>query len=83
VVFINITVCIGSGCHVKGSRDIINILKEQIEEKDILLDLDLQACFCQERCTEGVVVKFNEEIITNVSKDNVLNILNDKIKKEG
>ena len=82
MVFINITVCIGSGCHVKGSRDIINILKEYIKKKDRTLNLDLEACFCQEHCTEGVVVKFDQDLVTNVSKDNILDILINRLEGE-
>jgi len=82
VEFIKITVCIGSGCHVKGSRDIINKLKSFISREDMSLKLDLQACFCQNRCTEGVVVKFNDDVLENVTRDNILNILKEKLNEE-
>ncbi|MDI3546845.1 MAG: hypothetical protein PWR10_497 [Halanaerobiales bacterium] len=76
---ITITVCIGSGCHVKGSRTIISILKDYREKHDLEMEIALKACFCQNRCTEGVVVKFDEEIVTGVSKDNVIEILEERL----
>lgn len=70
-----ITVCIGSGCHVKGSREIISILQDYIAENQSNIEIKLKACFCQGHCTEGVVVKFNEEIVTNITKDNIIDEL--------
>lgn len=72
--------CIGSGCHVKGSRNIIEILKDYIKKNESEIELNLEACFCQGHCTEGVVVKFNEEIVTGITKDNIIPVLEEKIK---
>lgn len=75
-----ITVCVGSGCHVKGSRMIINILQELINEYDgEKPEIDLEACFCQNRCTEGVVVKFDGEIVTGITKDNIEDVFKQKM----
>ena len=38
----NITVCIGSGCHVKGSRKIIAQLQQLIAEENLACDLELE-----------------------------------------
>ncbi|NPV81140.1 MAG: (2Fe-2S) ferredoxin domain-containing protein [Firmicutes bacterium] len=74
-----ITVCIGSGCHVKGSRGIIKILQDLIHESGKDAEIELEACFCQGRCTEGVVVKFGDEIVTGVNKDNIAELFHDKM----
>lgn len=78
---ITITVCIGSGCHVRGSRKIISILQNYIKENNLDLEIELKACFCQNHCTEGVVVIFDDEITTGVNKDNVISILEEKLLK--
>lgn len=78
---ITITVCIGSGCHVRGSRTIIKILQDYIKKENLDLEIELKACFCQDRCTEGVVVKFDEELVTGVNKDNVLDILEERLAR--
>ena len=75
-----ITVCIGSGCHVKGSRKIIAQLQRLIAEEKLFCDLELEACFCQERCTEGVVIRVNGEIITGVNIENVEAIIRNRLK---
>ncbi len=66
-----ITVCIGSGCHVKGSRRIIAILQTLIERYRLDGRIELEGCFCRERCTEGVVLTFDGAMVTGVTPDNV------------
>jgi NADH:ubiquinone oxidoreductase subunit E len=74
-----ITVCIGSGCHVKGARHIIAEIQRLMEEHKGYVELELEACFCQGRCTEGVVVKFDEEIVTGVNRDNIRELFEKKV----
>lgn len=66
-----ITVCIGSGCHVKGSRQIIEILQRLIAEAQLETKVELEACFCRNKCTEGVVVHIDGQVFTGVSPENV------------
>lgn len=67
----NIYVCVGSSCHLKGSYDIINLMKENIEKNGLTDKVKLSAAFCLGKCTaEGVSIKVNDEVISGVSKDN-------------
>lgn len=74
-----ITICIGSGCHVKGSRQIIEILQERIKAHQLNTQIELEGCFCQGKCTEGVIIKIDNQIVTGVSKENIVAIFNSKI----
>lgn len=74
-----ITVCIGSGCHVRGARNIIHILQQLITAAELPVNVELEACFCQGRCTEGVVVKFGDEVVTGCNKDNIAEIFAAKV----
>ena len=64
-------VCVGSSCHLKGSYDVIEKLKEVIKRNDVEDVVDLQASFCLGHCSEGVTVKADDEFLLNVNKDNV------------
>ncbi|MFW6035402.1 MAG: (2Fe-2S) ferredoxin domain-containing protein [Halothermotrichaceae bacterium] len=83
MALITITVCIGSGCHVKGSRKIINILKEYINTNNLAIELELKACFCQNHCTEGVVVQFEQKLVTKITKDNIIKRLERYLLERG
>lgn len=65
-----IYVCIGSSCHLKGSYDIITLMKEHIKEHHLEDKIEMKASFCLGKCTNGVSIKVDDEIITGVSKDN-------------
>ncbi|MEA4915059.1 MAG: (2Fe-2S) ferredoxin domain-containing protein [Christensenella sp.] len=52
----NITVCIGSSCHLKGSRDVVERLERLILERDLKDKIELRGSFCMGQCQTGVSV---------------------------
>jgi len=65
----NIYICVGSSCHIKGSYDIIQLMKEAIAEHQLEEKITLSAAFCLGRCTDGVSVKINDDIVCGVSRE--------------
>jgi len=65
----NIYICVGSSCHLKGSYDIIQLMKEAISEQHLEDQINLSAAFCLGHCTDGVSVKINDDIFCGVSKE--------------
>ena len=51
-----VTVCIGSSCHVKGSRQVVEQLQSLIAENNLGDKVELAGTFCLGRCQEGVCV---------------------------
>ena len=51
-----ITVCIGSSCHIKGSRHVVERLQQLIEENKIGDKAELGGTFCLGKCQQGVCV---------------------------
>ena len=66
----NIYICVGSSCHLKGSYDIIQLMKEAIALHKLEEKVILSAAFCLGHCTDGVSVKINDSMICGVSRDN-------------
>lgn len=58
---IRITVCIGSSCHIKGSRQVVEILQKLIAEHGVGDKVDLGGTFCMGKCQSGVCVTVNDE----------------------
>ena len=65
-----ICVCVGSSCHLKGSYDIINLMKAALEKYGLTDTVDLWAAFCLGKCTHGVSIKVDDEIVTGLNRDN-------------
>ncbi len=56
-----VTVCIGSSCHIKGSRQVVEQLQKLIAENNIGDKVDLGGTFCLGNCQKGVCVTVDEE----------------------
>lgn len=73
-----IKVCVGSACYVKGSHDVIEALQRLINESSLQDDVILKAAFCLGHCTEAVSVQI-ENTIFSVNKDSVKEFFNKEI----
>ena len=65
-----VTVCIGSSCHIKGSRQVVEELQRLIAANKLGDMVELSGTFCMGRCQEGVCVTADDEFFS-VSPDNV------------
>lgn len=75
-----ITVCIGSSCHIKGSRQVVERLQELIAQNKLEDKVELSGTFCLGRCQEGVCVtadgeffSLSPETVDDFFNKNVLN----------
>ena len=73
-----ITVCIGSSCHIKGSRQVVEQLQRLIAENDLADKVDLGGTFCMGKCQQGVCVTVDEEH-HSVSPETVVEFFNNEI----
>ena len=55
-----ITVCIGSSCHIKGSRQVVKTLQQLIAENDLGDKVELGGTFCMGNCQKGVCVSVDD-----------------------
>lgn len=67
---VKIKVCIGSSCHIKGSRQVVEELQYLISENNLKDVVELSGTFCMGRCQDGVCVTVNDEFCS-VSPANV------------
>ena len=61
---IKITVCIGSSCHIKGSRQVVEQLQYLIAKNNLNDKVELSGTFCRGKCQNGVCVKVNDELFS-------------------
>jgi NADH:ubiquinone oxidoreductase subunit E len=54
---LELCVCVGSSCHIKGSFNIIQTFQQLIEEKSLHDKINFKSSFCQKQCQyPGVAV---------------------------
>lgn len=56
-----ITICIGSSCHLKGSRPIVEEMQRLIARDHLGDEIELNGTFCMGNCQNGVCVTVDEE----------------------
>ncbi len=65
----NVVICIGSSCHLKGSREIVEQMQTLIEQHDLKNRVELSGTFCMGTCKNGVCVKVDEEVFSLSPQD--------------
>ena len=79
---IEVKICVGSSCHLKGAPDVVEEFKRIIQAKELEDKVKLKASFCQNNCTDGVNISVADNKISNVSGSDVENIVNKYILEE-
>lgn len=57
---VKITVCIGSSCHIKGSRQVVEQLQHLIAVNGLGEKVELGGTFCMGKCQLGVCVTVDD-----------------------
>ena len=74
-----VTVCIGSSCHIKGSRQVVERLQHLIAQEKLGDRVQLGGTFCMGKCQEGVCVTVDDRFFS-VSPDTVDGFFENEIK---
>ena len=79
----DIKVCIGSSCHLRGSYEVIEKLKKLIADHNLGEKVNLAASFCLGKCGTGVTVTGDGEFWDNVTPDTVEAVFTEKVLSRG
>ncbi len=77
-----VQVCIGSSCHKRGSYNVLNRLKELVQENGLDDQVSVGSAFCLNHCAEGVSVAIDEDIVTGIGMGNVDQLFEQMIKAQ-
>ena len=58
------TICIGSSCHLKGSRQIVEELQYLVKENNLEDKVELGSTFCMGNCVNGVNVTVDDKLFS-------------------
>lgn len=73
-----VTICIGSSCHLKGSRQVVEQLQRLVAQHDLADKVDLGGTFCLGECQKGVCVTVDGKFFS-VSPDTVKDFFDTQI----
>lgn len=72
---VQIKVCVGTSCYLRGARDVLRRLSEEIERLGVEATVDLHGAFCFERCDRGPNLVINGQEFDRVRQEDVPHIL--------
>ena len=73
-----ITICIGSSCHLKGSRQVVEKLQALIAENNLDEKVELSGTFCMGKCQSGVCCTIDDEFFS-LTPETAENFFDDEI----
>lgn len=73
-----VTVCIGSSCHIKGSRQVVEQLQQLIDKNNLGDKVEMGGTFCLGKCQQGVCVTVDDEF-HSVTPENVTDFFKNEI----
>lgn len=74
-----VEICIGSSCHLRGSREIIEIFDRLAKQNQINKQIDLCGSFCMGACSKGVTVRVDGESIYHVKPEDAEDFFQEEI----
>ena len=73
-----VTICIGSSCHLKGSRQVVEGLQALVSKHDLKDIVELEGTFCMGKCQTGVNVTV-DGLCFSVTPDSVEQFFNENV----
>lgn len=77
---VEVDVCFGTGCFLKGAQKLLRSLLAHIREKDLNKNVEIKASFCFEKCDRGPVVKIADEVIEQATFEKVREKIDMRLK---
>ena len=69
---VTVTVCVGSSCHMKGARNVIEHFSRLLQEHGLTGAVALKGSFCMERCGEHINWQIDDEPISSANGDEAI-----------
>ena len=76
---VEVEVCVGSSCHMKGSYQVVKTFEQLISQNNLSDVVKLKASFCLGCCLNGIATTVNGEPVNNVGFSNAESVFYEKI----
>lgn len=66
-----VQICVGSSCHLKGSKDIVDLFEKALSDHRLEDEVVLSGSFCTGQCNRtGVTVQIDDQVHVGVTREN-------------
>jgi NADH-quinone oxidoreductase subunit G len=78
---LEVNVCVGTSCMIRGSQQLLRELIEYIEERGLQTAVDVRATFCFERCSKGPTIAIGDTVIEKCTLDRACSVLDKELSE--
>lgn len=80
---LQISVCVGTSCMVRGSQQLLHDIVSEIEQRGLQNAVDVKATFCFEQCDRGPSISVGEQVLEKCTLDKACKALDRQLNKLG
>lgn len=73
---LEVNVCFGTGCFLKGSQKLLHDVLEHIRQNSLNDMVNVSASFCFEKCDRGPTIRVGDEVIEHCTPQMAMEIIN-------
>jgi len=74
-----VIICLGSACHIKGARQVVEQLQYLIAKHNLGDSVELSGTFCTGKCQQGVCITI-EDVFYSVTPETVTEFFEEVIR---
>ncbi|NLG35661.1 MAG: 4Fe-4S binding protein, partial [Lentisphaerae bacterium] len=79
---IEVKVCAGTSCFIRGSQKLLHELIHHVEENSLQNRVDVRANFCSENCSHGPTVMIGEKKLSHCTFEMARDTLHEELKNQ-
>ena len=76
---LNIIVCVGSSCYVRGSEGLAEMFDSLITQRGLDARVEVTGAFCMDQCSMGVSVRVGDRVYRCVDPQNALSFFEHEV----
>lgn len=76
---IDLYVCVGSACHIRGAYNVIHKFQKLIEQSNVEAEVTVKAALCLGSCSDKVSVRLGDGPVSSLSEMDVEPFFNREI----
>lgn len=78
---LQVKICLGTNCFLKGSEKIMSDITKYVESKNLDKTVEIKPVFCFEKCAKSPNVMVGEKLISGATTEKVIEVVEKEINK--
>jgi NADH-quinone oxidoreductase subunit G len=76
---LDVRVCVGTSCYLRGSQDILHALLHRVDKHGLAAAVEVLATFCFEQCQHGPSVSVGSRVLAKAGIDQVWTVIQEEL----